>query len=377
MAVSEKDLRHIRKIFENKNDAIPDRIRLGNHFVDDFIFDDSEAADIPINALRVIFNLISIIGNEQFRPQDRPKQLSLFDEEFETENNIFASIKIKNSKISPSGSTKQVIDAYEFLTKFKMSWYKSVNSKGKEIKTFGGLISTPSYDKRGYTTFLVSSYWLKKLLVIPEYNYVLYNLVYNVRNNKHIIFAIWLSKIPENGTVLKLSTLNKKFGLKYKTTKDFCFKFLKPARISLNTFNTLSFNYTYNKDSIFIIPFLTRTIFENKSAVYTRELPFESSGTNIAQSKRITRRLIYFKKRYGLQENEMLQFSHQYRNIPQTRDLIEKAFKEFIRINRLKKVKSTVFQGKEFLNEIQSLIIQIYQRTKMGDLLPKGYPIIV
>ena len=41
-----------------------------------------------INALRVIFNIISIISNEQFRPQDRPKQLSLFDEEFETENNI-------------------------------------------------------------------------------------------------------------------------------------------------------------------------------------------------------------------------------------------------------------------------------------------------
>ena len=73
----------------------------------------------------------------------------------------------------------------------------------------------------------------------------------------------------------------------------------------------------------------------------------------------------------------MLQFSHQYRNIPQTRYLIEKAFKEFIRINRLKKTKSTKFQGKEFLNEIQRLIIQIYQRTKMGELLPKGYPIIV
>ncbi len=377
MAVSEKDLRLIRKVFENKNEATPDRIRLGNHFVDDFIFDDSEAADIPINALRVIFNIISIISNEQFRPQDRPKQLSLFDEEFETDNNIFASIKIKNSKISPSGSTKQVIDAYEFLARFKMGWYKSVNSKGKEIKTFGGLISTPCYDKRGYTKFLVSSYWLKKLLVIPEYNYVLYNLVYNVRNNKHIIFAIWLSKLPENGTVLKLSTLNKKFGLNYKTTKDFCFKFLKPARISLNTFNTLSFNYTYNKDSVFIIPFLAKMIIEDKSVVNTREHSLKSNIVHLDQSENITRRLIYFKKRYGLQENEILHFFHQYKNIPQTRALIEKAFKEFIRINRLKKVKSTVFQGKEFLNEIQELIIQIYQRTKMGELLPNGYQIIV
>ncbi len=376
MAISEKDLRLIRKGFEDKTDKTIDKIRIGNHFVDDFIFDDSEAVDIPINALRVIFNIISIISNEQFRPQDRPKQLSLFDEEFETENNIFASIKIRNSKISPSGSTKQVIDAYEFLAKFKMGWYKSVNSKGKEIKTFGGLISTPSYDKRGYTIFLVSSYWLKKLLVIPEYNYVLYHLVYNIRNNKHIIFAIWLSKLPENGTVLKLSTLNKKFGLNYKTANDFCFKFLKPARLSLSKYNNQSFTYKYKRDLIFILPYEIKMITDNA----TSENPQKVSKSNEAylkQERKITERLSYFRKRYGLQENEMTQFFHQYRNIPQTRALIEKAFKEFIRNNRLQGIKSTIFQGKDFLNEIQRLIIQIYQCTKMGELFPNGYPMIV
>ena len=241
MSLSEKDLRHVRKKFEDKGEKIPDKLRLGNHFVDDFIFDDHQAADIPINALRVIFNIVAIISNEQFRPEDRPKQLSLFDEEFETENNIFASIKIRNSKISPSGSTKQVIDAYEFLAKFKMEWYKSLNSKGKEIKTFGGLISTPTYDQRGFTTFLISSYWLKKLLVIPEYNYVLYHLVYNIRNNKHIIFAIWLSKIPELGTMLKLTSFNKKFGFNYKNAKDFCLNFLTPIKINLDKHNSFSF----------------------------------------------------------------------------------------------------------------------------------------
>ena len=365
MHVPEKNLRFIRKGFESKSENNPDKIRIGNHFVDDFIFDGNEAADIPINALRVIFNIISIIGNEQFRPQDRPKQLSLFDEEFETENNIFASIKIRNNKISPSGSTKQVIDAYEFLTKFKMGWYKSVNSKGKEIKTFGGLISTPSYDKRGFTSFLISSYWLKKLLIIPEYNYVLYNLVYNIKNNKHIIFAIWLSKLPENGTVLKLSTLNKKFGLSYKTTKDFCFKFLKLVRISLNKFNTISFNYTYKKDSIFIIPCQTKVTLNSHESENSREIV------------NVTRRLNYFRKRYGLTETEMLQFSHQYRNIPQIRELIENAFKEFVRICRFKKIKSTDFQGKLFLNEIQELIIKFYRETKMGELLPNAYPMII
>ncbi|QBO59595.1 hypothetical protein [Chryseobacterium salivictor] len=376
MAIQEKDLRLIRKKFESKTEKIPERIRIGNQFVDDFIFEDHEAADIPINALRVIFNIISIISNEQFRPEDRPKQLSLFDEEFETENNVFASIKIKNNKISPSGSTKQVIDAYEFLAKFKMTWYKSMNSKGKEIKTFGGLISTPSYDQRGYTTFLISSFWLKKLMVIPEYNYILYNLVYNIRNNKHIIFAIWLSKIPENGTVLKLSTLNKKFGLNYKSANDFCFKFLKPARANLNKFNTLSFNYKYKKDSIFIIPYKTKAISNDNFSENKRE-QLESSEAYLDQGGKITRRLNYFRKRYGLKENEMIHLVHQYKNIPQTRELIEKAFKEFVKINRLKGIKSTQFQGKLFLNEIQKLIIDIYRNTKMGELLPNGYPIII
>lgn len=365
MAFPEKDLKLVRKVFENKSEKNPERIRLGNHFVDDFIFEDHEAADIPINALRVIFNIISIISSEQFRPEDRPKQLSLFDDEFEIENNIFAMMKIRNNKISPSGSTKQVVDAYEFLTRFKMSWYRSVNSKGKEIKTFGGLISTPSYDHRGYTTFLISSYWLKKLMVIPEYNYVLYNLVYNIRNNKHIIFAIWLSKLPENGTALKLSTLNKKFGLNYKTANDFCFKFLKPARLSLNQYNNLSFNYRYKKDLISILPY------------YTKMIVNSDLSSNNREQIEVTRRLRYFRKRYGLQDSEMIQFTYHYKNIPQTRELIEKAFKEFIRMNRLRARRSTEFQGKVFLIEIQEIIIQLYGDTKMGKLLPNGYPVIL
>ena len=374
MSLSEKDLRHVRKKFEDNGEKVPDKIRLGNQFVDDFIFDDHQAADIPINALRVIFNIVAIIGNEQFRPEDRPKQLSLFDEEFETENNIFASIKIRNSKISPSGSTKQVVDAYEFLAKFKMGWYKSLNSKGKEIKTFGGLISTPTYDQRGFTTFLISSYWLKKLLVIPKYNYVLYHLVYNIRNNKHIIFAIWLSKIPESGTMLKLSSFNKKFGLNYKNTKDFCFKFLKPIKINLDKYNSFSFQYRYERDSIFVVPISIKG-FPHTSEEAKKLL--ESKQENFNQSHKINRRLLYLKKRYGLKKVETTQFYHQYENIPQTRELIEKAFKEFIKNCRMKKIASTDFQGQRFLIEIQEHIKQLYRNTKMSELLPNGYPMIV
>jgi len=364
MKFPQKDRRLVKKEYTAREGKEPERIRLGNGFVDDFIFEDQEAADIPINALRVIFNIIATISSEQFRPEDRPQQLFLFEEEFETENNIFTLLKIRNLKISPSGSSRQVIDAYEFLAKFRMGWYTSLNSKGREIRTFGGLISTPSYEDRGYTSFLISSFWLKKLMVIPEYNYVLYNLVYNIRNNKHIIFAIWLAKIPQTGTILKLSTLNRKFGLNYKTANDLCFKFLKPARLNLDRYNNLSFHFKYKGEMISIVPYSTEAVTEIKKV---------ENVTNID----ITRRLRYFRKRYGLQDDEMQQFSYQYRNIHQTRELIERAFRVFIKANRLKGKPSTGFRGKFFLMEIQDNIIKLYRESKVGKLLPNGYPVIL
>lgn len=363
MNSTEKDFKIVRKNYENER--VLDRIRFGNSFVDDFLFDGQQMADIPINALRVIFNIINIISNEQFRPQDRPRQLSLFDEEFQTDNNVFISMKIKNSKISPSGSTKQVIEAYEFLAKFKMGWYKSMNVRGREIKTFGGLITSPSYDQRGYTSFLISSYWLKKLIVIPEYNYILYNLVYNIQNNKHVLFAIWLSKIPEAGISLKLQTLNQKFGLNYKTSNDFCKRFLKPIRQNLDKYNSLSFNYKNLNESIFILPYLTKTLSAENIADKTRE------------SLEDNYRLTYFRKRYNLEKQEMINFSYQYKTIPKTKQMIETAYSEFIKRTRKKKENSRSYIGIEFLKEIQNIIIELYHQTKTGQVLPNGYPVII
>ena len=122
---------------------------------------------------------------------------------------------------------------------------------------------------------------------------------------------------------------------------------------------------------------MTKTILDSNNLSINTGDSLRSGETYPEQSQKINRRLMYFKRRYGLQEIEMLQFFHQYRHIPQTRVLIEKAFKEFIRINRMKGIKSTEFRGIAFLNEIQELIIKLYRNTKMGEILPNGYPIIV
>ena len=73
-------------------------IRLRNSFVDDFLFEDNKAVDIPINALRAIFNIAADLRNEQLRPQDRPMQLSLFEEEFEPLKTVLKKKKIISLK---------------------------------------------------------------------------------------------------------------------------------------------------------------------------------------------------------------------------------------------------------------------------------------
>lgn len=353
----------IRKEFKNLSKA--EIIRFGNSFVDEFLFEGNKAVDIPINALRTIFNIVADLRNEQLRPQDKPQQLSLFEDEFETEHNTFASMKIKNSLISPSGSSKQVIQAIEFLTKFKMGWYTSTNSKGKEIKTYGGLITAPTYDERGYTSFLISSYWLKKLIVIPEYNSTLYNLVYNVKNNKHIIFAIWLAKIPYEGTTLKLSTFNEKFGVNYSTAKDFCGKFLKSVRQNLDKFSMISFNYSISGDKIHIKPYATKKISDETITEETQDTIL------------VRQRLRYFKRRHQLTDEEIESLEYHYKSNYNNREWVENAYKNFVSDNRKQGRKSDGYKGQEFLKIFQEYIILVYRKSKTGEVLPNGYPRII
>ena len=79
--MKDNEKRIARKSYKNLTQT--EIIRQGNSFVDDFLFEDNKAVDIPINALRAIFNIAADLRNEQLRPQDIPMQLSLFEKEFE------------------------------------------------------------------------------------------------------------------------------------------------------------------------------------------------------------------------------------------------------------------------------------------------------
>lgn len=361
--VSDQGKKIIRKSYNDIEKA--DFIRISNQFADDFLFQDNKATDMPINALRIIFNIISILRNDQFMPEKQVRQLTLFDEEFETENNVFISMKIRNKKISEKRSSKQIVEAYEYLTKFRMGWYTSKNIAGKDIKTFGGLISLPTYEERGYTSFLISSFWLKKLIVLTEYNHIIYELVYKIRNNKHVLFAIWLSKIPENCTTLKLSTFNQKFDLNYKNPNDFCANFLKPIRLKLNKLNSLSFNYKYKSEAISIIPYLNKNI---EDGILTEKAN---------DVRLINQKLRYFRRRYCLDNIDSTRFVYSYSQFLKVRLQIEEAYKRFIKDNRTKRLASNTIIGIYFLQELQKFIIEVYRESETGKRFPDGYPVIV
>ena len=46
-------------------------------------------------------------------------------------------------------------------------------------------------------------------------------------------------------------------------------------------------------------------------------------------------------------------------------------------VQPLKKEKSSNYQGKLFLQELQKIIIELYQTTKVAQILPNGYPTIL
>lgn len=61
--MKDNEKRIVRKSYKNLTQT--EIIRLGNSFVDDFLFEDNKAVDIPINALRAIFNIAADLRNEQ------------------------------------------------------------------------------------------------------------------------------------------------------------------------------------------------------------------------------------------------------------------------------------------------------------------------
>lgn len=337
-----------------------DFIRFGNDFVDEFL-SGKEATKLTINALKIVFNIISQLRNDQFQSKNNGRQLSLFEEEFgSSEYSTFSEMKIKNSLITRDSELLK--KAYEFLESYKKGWYDFTTSDGKRVQSYGGLINNIFYQESGYTSFLISSYWLKRLLQIDSYNNTLYNLVYNIRSNKHILFYFWLSKLPMEGTRVKIKTLNEYFDLKYKTAKDLCSKFLSSIRENLDKYSHKSFNYNYLGELITIKPYLTK------------DLELKATNNDITKGEiKKDYKIRYFKDRHQLTEEQLAKIKNILETDKREKTLIlfSEAYEDFVADCRKNKERATDYIGMTFLIKYQEHIEKKYLDTREAKINPK------
>lgn len=339
-------------------------VKVPNDFFDYYIEENDCFEDIPIGALRVIFNILSIAGNEQFLVDRQPEKLTEFENKFETENHIFVRFKIKNSKISPTGTTHQIVETYKFLESYKLKVYQYVNSQGKKITAHGGLVTQPNFDLQGYTTFLVNSFWLRKIIAMSPYNHISYNLIYKLKNKKHVYFVLWLNKVQDL-TELRLSFFNKKFGLEYKNSNDFCTKFLSKVKKSLTEVVSISFTYSHKNGYIKI----------RKTLVKHTEKSSHNEHLDMQRSIKV--RMSYFQKRFKVTDENFKKFKEEYRRSPRNQDLLEKTYIQFVKNCRLDKTPSTHYHDLLFIKQIQEIMIEKYRETLTGQKHPNGYPPIL
>ncbi|WP_298822918.1 hypothetical protein [uncultured Capnocytophaga sp.] len=360
--LQKKSHRKIAKVYK-EIPANVDFLFFGNEFVDEFLLD-REATILTTNALKIIFNIISQLRQEQFQSQNVQK-LDLFENEFTYEDDVFAQIKIKNSLITRDSISLR--KAYELLEGYRKGWYNITRRDGRKIKVYGGLVSSIAYEEKGYTTFLISGYWVKKLIIIDSYNKQLYKLAYNVRTVKPILFAFWLSKIPMEGTKVKLETLNAHFDVKYATARDMCKGFLKGIRDNLNRFNYKSFNYNYIGDIITIKPYLTNIIDKEATIEDTTKEKIEGDY-----------QMRYFKDRHQLSDEEMKGIEFIYEHGKEDKKIITGGYKRFVEFCRERKEKTTDYIGVSFLEKLQYFVeIEYHELYKNNKHAPTKCPIKV
>ncbi|MDV4099067.1 hypothetical protein CMT22_17735 [Elizabethkingia anophelis] len=359
------DYKIVKDINQKKTSDI---IKFGNDFMKEFLFDENEnAIDIQITSLRIIFLIYNTFNSTNdanllmFQPKSEPKQLKLFDEEFETDNNLYVRVTLKNSQISADQNKIHLEKAFEFLTEFKKQWYTSYNAEGQKIRSYGGLINMPTYDEKGCTSFLISSYWLKKIIQIDTYEYFLLQTAFKISSSKDILFLLWLSRINKtNGTTISLDLLNQRFNLNYKTTKDISDKFLAPLRKRLDANSLLSFNHSRKGNNLIIIP-------------YTNTPKFKLSQETNEKVETIYK-LHYLKKRHNLAGKNFDRFKilYEQKNVNNKLE-ISKAY-DRLKINfKSQKIALTTLQGDAFLKVLQDIIIEIYKASPAYENLPNGF----
>lgn len=323
-----------------------------------------EALDAPVSSLRIMFKILNDVSHDQFRSSNnnQRQQLSLFEDDFKTEHNTYARFTFKISSVAGKKDYTNVKKGLEFLENWQKGWYKSVNEKGKTIKSYGGFISNANISE-GNISFLMSSYWFEKVVSIDKYNTAFTQVAWKFSKSKQILFYLWLLELPDNGTKVNFQTFQEVYDYHYNDANTYAKNVLKSLKRKLDKFSNRSFNYSVKGDIINIVPYYTK---ETEIAV-TKET---------SKKQEITQKLNYWKQRHKLNKNniDVLKslINIDYGNFK----LFKDSYDSIIVTYREQKKSVTELQGNGFIKMFQAEIISTYKNSVWGNISKNGYPVI-
>jgi hypothetical protein len=368
--------KNVVKTFEAGKDK-PEYVNLSNLLYNDIFKDSLDLINAPIEAIRVIFILIHQSKSVSFNQPRAPYTPSLFEEEFLTKDNTFASFNIPTGLISPSRDTKRIEKALLLLMQNTIRSIVSKNSKNEDVKSLISFIEKPKFT-RGRVYLEVSSYWLEKMANIEHYNPIIFDLAYNIPNTQHIFFAIWLRSIPmyqeavfkketyKSWTQINIDTLRQKFGLDGKDRDYISEKFLKPIQAKLFEFNDRSFAFQYDKGSYYI------TALDVKSNKVIGNLKPENS-----YKVKVKYSINYLQRRHKVDKDSLEHIETIYLNSVLDKDLMEDAYNNLKKSIKKEAMKMTDITGLKFLARWQEEIQKSYEKTTNFKNFPKGYPKVI
>lgn len=321
-----------------------------------------EILEAPITSFRILFKILSDISFDQFQDKQRA-QLNLFEDQFLTKNNTYSRFTFKMSDIDPNRNYTNVKKGLDFLEELNKGWYKAKNSRGKMVSSKGGVISNPNISE-GEITFLVSAYWMNKLIKIPSYNVAFLDTAWKLTKSRHILFYLWLLEVPDTGTQVNFDRFQKVYEYNYDKVSEFNRSFLKPMKTKFDKYSNVSFNYSAKKNKINIVPY------------YTKHVNLNISKETIDKQK-VTQKLHYWKVRHKLSTEDINTLKALINLDEATFGLFLNSYKNLVKKCREDKIPVSKYTGRKFISIFQNEIKITYEEgLAWSKIIPNGYPVI-
>ena len=279
-----------------------------------------------------------------------------------TENNTYARFTFNVEEIDEHKDYNAIRKGLEVLENLEKGWHKARNSKGKVIKSYGGVILNPNISE-GKISFLMSSYWVGKFLNLGVYNPAFFETAFALTKMRQVLFYLWLLELPEKGTKVKFENLQETYNYNYQDAQTFNKNVLKKWRKKYDSCSNVSFNSSTRKNYIYIVPY------------YTKDVDLQLKKETVTKQQ-ITQKLHYWKVRHDLKKDDIDILKSLINIDPTNYKLFVKSYDSFVANCKTNKTKATDYRGSEFIKMFQDYIKETYKNTVWGDIKPNAYPII-